>query len=80
MPVDKEQVTEHQRAQDEFTSIAQSVPDDSYVCFTDGLEQKDGPCGTGFVVYEGSKVVKKGHKSLGSVITTLVNFQGYTSA
>ena len=65
MPVDKKQVTQHQRAFHEFTSIAQTIPIDSYVCFTDGSEQKDGRCGSGFAIFEGATLVKKGQKSLG---------------
>ncbi len=69
MPVDKEEVSEHKRAFHEFTSIAQTIPENSYVCYTDGSEQCDGDkkgyAGSGFVIYEGCKVVKKCQKSLG---------------
>ena len=69
MPVKKDQVTEHQRAFHEFTSIAQTIQSGSYICFTDGSEQKEGDrkgqCGSGFVIFEDSKEVKKDQKSLG---------------
>lgn len=69
MPVDKDKVTEYQRAFHEFTTIAQSLPSDSYICYTDGSEQntgeKNGQCGSGFVIFKGIKEVKKGQRTLG---------------
>ena len=51
-PVDKENVEEHKRVLHEYTGIVQNIPDDSYVCYTDGSQQqkgdKKGSCGSGF--------------------------------